>query len=1059
MRLSLLLIMLSPLIAVTSPVVFASDQEVITPMERITVTAPRPEALRALSLRSLAVDFESLGGTDITANNPYQSESAQDSCRAGNPVIVSSGEKVESHTDLIMMGQVPFALTRSYSSFNSEVGAFGPGWSTPFDIKLVLTTNASGDKWPAYVRMPGGKKIYFESPRDRPPGEPAELSFFSYQQANVLDTDPFFSVWSLQAEDGQSYQFNSSGQLTRSGDASSGRGLYFSYASGKLSAITTTGGRSLTVSWDNNRIIQVTDAAGYQYQYGYQAGVLSTVTFPDGSVYNYHYDSTVPHRLLGVSYNMEQFSWFAYDVHGRVIESRHAGDIDKTSFAYGVTSTTVTNALGNISTYHYSDAVKSRLISITTNGTPYCGQALTTQTHNPVGQVSARTSNNGEQSAYYYQGRLPTLIWRAIGTPEAYSEQYSWHSGSRRLSAYIRSDGYQESYSYNWYNDISSKSIGSGGVSRHWAYSYQYGVGGLMSSRTSINPGGHAITEVFDSAGNLSQVTDEVGFITSYQDYDARGLVGKIVYPDGTATEYSYDSRGRVVSMKQRASTGQFHQVSYSYNRFNKVAQQLSSTGEDITYDYDLAGRLTSIQRHRGTQVDELRLTRNLAGDITQRDIIKHDGAQAVTWYQETREYTARGMLQKIRDHQGNIISDYRYDASGRLLEQIDGAGEVDSFSHDILDRLVTVTDSDGNNTQMSHTLKGLAQVTDARLHSTQYQRNVFGDTEQLVSPDTQTSIMTMNALGQLEAMTDARGVTTSFSYDAAGRLVTRQNNQTSQFSYDQGAVNQRGKLTTVTDSSGSTSLTYGEWGLLSQQQVNIAGSQYQLAWSYDAQGRVSSLIYPGGNTLNYQYDLYGDVQSLTVTINGTTVSLLTSITTAPFGPVTGYTYGNGLVRSLTYDGSYRVQSITTTGVQWLSYSYNARQHIAAIANGLTNDTQQFSYDRQGRLSEVLSSLQGASQFSYDALGNRLTRSGSMNESYTVDSASNRLVSVQRASQQRSFSYDANGNVISEIGFSGQPRAYGYNQDNRMVSAGTAIYSYNAFGQRVQKSVGGVTTH
>ena len=28
-----------------------------------------------------------------------------------------------------------------------------------------------------------------------------------------------------------------------------------------------------------------------------------------------------------------------------------------------------------------------------------------------------------------------------------------------------------------------------------------------------------------------------------------------------------------------------------------------------------------------------------------------------------------------------------------------------------------------------------------------------------------------------------------------------------------------------------------------------------------------------------------------------------------------------------------------------------------------------------------------------------------------------------------------------------------------MVSAGAATYSYNAFGQRVQKSVGGVTTH
>ena len=1059
MRISILLTTLLLSMVFPSTSLLAGDQEKV---ERIQITGQRPifDAMPVVLLRIIEGDFVSLAGTDLTANDPFQSESPEESCRAGNPVIVSSGEKVESHTDLILIGQVPFELTRSYSSFNSESGAFGPGWSAPFDIKLVLTTNASGDAWPAYVRLPGGKKIYFEPPRDRPPGEPAELSFFSYQQANVLDTDPFFSVWSLQAEDGQSYQFNSAGQLTRIADASSGRGVYFTYTGGKLSTVMTTGGRGLTVSWENNRIIQIADAAGYDYQYHYQLGVLDTVIYPDGSEYKYHYDPIVSHRLVGVSYNNERFSWFDYDLDGRVVESRHASDIDKTTFAYGVTSTTVTRVLGDTSTYQYTDAVKSRLVSVTTNGTPYCGQALTTQTHNPIGQVSARTSSTGEQSSYYYQGRLPTLIWRAIGTPQAYSEQYSWHGSSRRLSSYLRSDGYQESYSYNWYNDITARSQSGGGLTRNWTYSYQYGTGGLMMTRTSTNPEGHATTETFDSAGNLSQITNELGFVTTYQNYDARGLVGKILYPDGTATEYTYDSRGRVVSMKQLSSTAQFHQVSYSYNRFNKVASQVTSSGENITYDYDLAGRLSSIQRHRSNQRDEVRFTRDLAGNVIKRELIAHNGGQAVVRYQETREYTARGMLQKIRDHQGTIISEFLYDASGRLVEQSDGVGQSETLTYDILDRLVTVVASDGGATHFSHTLQGLAEVTDARLHSTEYQRNLFGDTEQLVSPDTQTSNMTMNALGQLEALTDARGITTSFGYDAAGRLVTRQNNQTSTFHYDQGAVSQRGKLTSLSDSSGSTAWAYGEWGSLTQQQVTIAGSQYQLAWSYDTQGRVSSLTYPGGNKVHYQYDEYGDVLDLSITINGTTMPLLNSITTAPFGPISSWTYGNGLVRSLTYDGSYRVQSISTTGVQSLSYSYDAAGQVSTIQNGIrSNDSQSFSYDSEQRLTGVTSVGLGGSQFSYDTLGNRLSRAGTVTESYSIDSDSNRLTTITRGANQRSFSYDANGNVVSEIGFNGQVRHYVYNQDNRMVSAGAATYSYNALGQRVQKSVGGVTTH
>lgn len=73
--------------------------------------------------------------------------------------------------------------------------------------------------------------------------------------------------------------------------------------------------------------------------------------------------------------------------------------------------------------------------------------------------------------------------------------------------------------------------------------------------------------------------------------------------------------------------------------------------------------------------------------------------------------------------------------------------------------------------------------------------------------------------------------------------------------------------------------------------------------------------------------------------------------------------------------------------------------------------------------------------------------------------SSNRLSSVMRGISRRSFTYDANGNVVSENGFNGQTRNYQYNDDNRMISAGSADYAYNALGQRVRKSANGVTRH
>ncbi|MDP5190047.1 RHS repeat-associated core domain-containing protein [Rheinheimera baltica] len=66
---------------------------------------------------------------------------------------------------------------------------------------------------------------------------------------------------------------------------------------------------------------------------------------------------------------------------------------------------------------------------------------------------------------------------------------------------------------------------------------------------------------------------------------------------------------------------------------------------------------------------------------------------------------------------------------------------------------------------------------------------------------------------------------------------------------------------------------------------------------------------------------------------------------------------------------------------------------------------------------------------------------------------------MSRGATTRQFTYDANGNVISETGFDGSVVNYVYNDDNRMVQAGDSTYQYNALGQRVAKTVAGVSTH
>ena len=295
-------------------------------------------------------------------------------------------------------------------------------------------------------------------------------------------------------------------------------------------------------------------------------------------------------------------------------------------------------------------------------------------------------------------------------------------------------------------------------------------------------------------------------------------------------------------------------------------------------------------------------------------------------------------------------------------------------------------------------------------------------------------------------------------------RIQYKSNGSLALWTYDEGAYAQ-GKLNKLGNDSGSTSYQFNDWGLLSSQTQTTISANYVSSWNdvtswgYDTVGRVTSLTYPGGNRVNYSYAANGDLASMTVTINGVSRSVLTGIKQFPGGPVDEWTYGNGLTRTLSYDQSYRLTGISTPGVQSLGFSYNLDSTISSITHGITSGySQNFSYDALKRLTGITSSGLGNHSFGYDALGNRTSRSGAIAETYAIAPNSNRLSSVTKGGQTRIFGYDANGNVSSEKRFDGSTITYSYNNDNRMVSAGSAQYRYNALGQRVYKKVGSVET-
>ena len=138
------------------------------------------------------------------------------------------------------------------------------------------------------------------------------------------------------------------------------------------------------------------------------------------------------------------------------------------------------------------------------------------------------------------------------------------------------------------------------------------------------------------------------------------------------------------------------------------------------------------------------------------------------------------------------------------------------------------------------------------------------------------------------------------------------------------------------------------------------------------AEGWSPKQIAGEGEVANSILKCTSQPSSLTVTtIDGLTSNVLTDLSYEPFGPVSGWTYGNGLTRSYGYDLDRRLTSLATkngaTSLQSLTYGYNTNDLITQITNGVdANQNQGSGYDELSRVSS-LTTAGGTQGFVHDA--------------------------------------------------------------------------------------------
>jgi RHS repeat-associated protein len=994
-------------------------------------------------------------------------------CFPGNPINPGNGNKVEEQVDYVGGGLLPLVFARRYNSLGLIPDAtIGRRWRHSFDARVVF--DEALDQALAY--RPDGVMLRFARSGADWVAEPDVAD----RLERLFDAAGAPSGWRYRvAETDFVETYGADGRLTRIANRA-GVALALEYAAHAISGavlarVVDPGGRALAFTYDAlGRIATMTDPAGGLYQYAYHAdtGNLVGVTYPDGRARQYHYELTGPlvsgsgfsyaSALTGITDERGvRFATYAYDGEGRAVLTEHAGGAGRVELSYAAGAATIIDALGASRAQSFATLFGVPK-TLEVSGTPAPDYGPAAQTLDPAtGQIAALTDWNGHQTTFvrgdpFGRTDLETARTEAEGTAEARTVATEWHPRFR-LPTRIVEPGRETTLDYDVAGNLINHAVRdtATNTTRTWAYTYD-ALGRVLAADGPRTDLADLTTYAYYAdddpdlgrRGNLRRITNAAGHVTEIAAYDAHGQPTRIVDPNGLITTLAYDARQRLVARDTGGET-----TAYAYDAAGQLTRVTLPDGRFLDYAYDDAQRLVRIADNVGSRIE---YTLDAMGNRLREEAFDASGTLAQT---RAHLYNTLNRLAQSTSAFGHVTT-YGYDGVANLTAITDPLGREHRRSYDALGRLVAMIDPAGGATRLGYdALDQLRAVTDPRGLATAYERSALGDLAAEQSPDAGATARTFDAAGNVLTRTNANGTSATYTYDALGRVtrIAYSDGQVETFGYDAGA-NGAGRLTSITDSSGTTTFAYDPHGRLTQETRTIAGIAYLTAYGYDAAGRLTAVTYPSGRVITYGRDALGWIERIETSGAGRTQVLVQDAGYFPFGGLQRFTYGSLAAHVRTIDVDGRIAAYTL-GADARTLTFDAASRITGIADpaNAANDAL-YSYDALDRL---VAWTQGTTSqgFAYDATGNRTALTlGGTSYPYSVDPASNRLLAVAGPTAT-SFGYDAAGSLVS----SSAGPSFAYDARGRMVRAtvGSAVTEYrlNALGQRVAKLVSARSTH
>ena len=869
---------------------------------------------------------------------------------------------------------------------------------------------------------------------------------------------------SIQARNGytQTLTYNGSDQLTSVSD-SYGRTLSLTYhSSGTLHTVTTPDSTTLTYSY--------TGVTG-----GNQLTSVKYSTSPSTSqTYNYA-DASFPFALTSITdENGNTYNAWTYDGSGRALTSQLGSGANLTTLVYGTGTTTVTNALGVTDTYSFTTLQNvPKATGISRAATSTTAAATESFSYDSNGYLASKTDWNGNQTTYTNNSHgLPTTINEAVGSSVARTTTIAYDTTFVHLPDSITTPGLTTGFTYDSDGNVLTRTLTDTTTT-----STPYSTNGQTRTTTNTwssyllasvkTPNGNTTSYGYDSSGALTSITDALSHVTSITSHTGGGLPLTIVDPNSVTTTLTYNPRQWLLTSSVSTGGGA-RTTTYTYDAAGNLTKTTLPDSSYLANTYDTAHRVTQVTDALGNYAA---YTLDALGDHTQENTYT---AGAALTKQHSATFDALGRILTDVGGVGQTTT-YTYDANGDALTITDGLSHTTTRVFDALNRLHTSTDAASGVAQYAYDPhdKPLT-VTDPNGNATTYVRDGFEDAIQQASPDSGTTVYHYDSDANLTSKTDAASVVTNQTFDALDRVLTTTYPADSTlnvaYTYDQTGTGFSfgvGRLTSLTDASGSLTRAYDERGNLLTEKRTNGTTVLTTSYTYDVTSRMASMTYPSGTLMTNTRDAAGKITTVAVKAPGASsaTNLVSSMTYAPYGPMTHMSAFNGVSTSYTLDADYRITAIDD--ISHTGYVYDNADNLTSTSDWTyANGNQTLSYDSLNRLTYAYAVWgYGTATYSYDANGNMTTQNGT---TYSYSSGTNRLSGASWTDpmwgpSSWAMSYTATGNVSNlEIGGAYSNFTGTYNAANRLASVSNVplgwTNSYDAFGQRITKTQSGSGT-